>query len=291
MQKIHFISGLPRSGSTLLAGILRQNPRFAAGMTSGLGGLAMAALRAMGPDGEFSGRIGEERRRRVLIALFGSYYAGPDGAEVVFDTNRQWSAQLPLLGTLFPGAKVIACVRNPAWIMDSIERLVRANALEHSRIFNGPQERATVYSRAEALASRDRLIGYAWSALKEAYYGDEAGRLLLVEYDILCQRPAEVLSLIYRFLGEEAFAHDFDQVEYAAAEFDERIGMPGLHTVKRRVEWKPRRTILPPDIFERFAALAFWHDLSGTKAHKIVQADAGSANQDDPAADGQPPAG
>ena len=24
---IHFISGLPRSGSTLLAGILRQNPR------------------------------------------------------------------------------------------------------------------------------------------------------------------------------------------------------------------------------------------------------------------------
>ena len=31
---IHFISGLPRSGSTLLAGILRQNPRFHAGMTS-----------------------------------------------------------------------------------------------------------------------------------------------------------------------------------------------------------------------------------------------------------------
>jgi sulfotransferase len=25
---IHFISGLPRSGSTLLAAILRQNPRF-----------------------------------------------------------------------------------------------------------------------------------------------------------------------------------------------------------------------------------------------------------------------
>ena len=31
--KLHFISGLPRSGSTLLAGILRQNPRFHAAMT------------------------------------------------------------------------------------------------------------------------------------------------------------------------------------------------------------------------------------------------------------------
>lgn len=32
---MHFISGLPRSGSTLLAAILRQNPRFGAG-TPGL---------------------------------------------------------------------------------------------------------------------------------------------------------------------------------------------------------------------------------------------------------------
>jgi sulfotransferase len=31
---IHFISGLPRSGSTLLAALLRQNPRLHAGMTS-----------------------------------------------------------------------------------------------------------------------------------------------------------------------------------------------------------------------------------------------------------------
>jgi len=31
--KAHFISGLPRSGSTLLAALLRQNPRFHAAMT------------------------------------------------------------------------------------------------------------------------------------------------------------------------------------------------------------------------------------------------------------------
>ena len=28
LPKLHFISGLPRSGSTLLAGILRQNPQL-----------------------------------------------------------------------------------------------------------------------------------------------------------------------------------------------------------------------------------------------------------------------
>ena len=39
MRSIHFISGLPRSGSTLLAALLRQNPRFEAAMSGPLAGL------------------------------------------------------------------------------------------------------------------------------------------------------------------------------------------------------------------------------------------------------------
>ena len=46
MSTIHFISGLPRSGSTLLAGLLRQNPRFAAAMTGPVGGLSTTLLNA-----------------------------------------------------------------------------------------------------------------------------------------------------------------------------------------------------------------------------------------------------
>lgn len=35
----HFISGLPRSGSTLLSALLLQNPRFHAGISSPVGPL------------------------------------------------------------------------------------------------------------------------------------------------------------------------------------------------------------------------------------------------------------
>ncbi|HEY1980268.1 MAG TPA: hypothetical protein VGH13_09265 [Xanthobacteraceae bacterium] len=44
---IHFISGLPRAGSTLLSAILRQNPHFRAGMTGLMGSLIDVNLRAM----------------------------------------------------------------------------------------------------------------------------------------------------------------------------------------------------------------------------------------------------
>ena len=52
MSQFHFISGLPRSGSTLLAGILKQNPRFHAAMSSPVAGLVNGALEQMGAASE-----------------------------------------------------------------------------------------------------------------------------------------------------------------------------------------------------------------------------------------------
>ena len=44
MPKFHFISGLPRSGTTLLSAILRQNPRFHANVTSPVASLFAGIL-------------------------------------------------------------------------------------------------------------------------------------------------------------------------------------------------------------------------------------------------------
>jgi hypothetical protein len=55
---IHFISGLPRSGSTLLAAILRQNPRFHAAMTSPVGSLYTALEAAMSRRNETAVSLG-----------------------------------------------------------------------------------------------------------------------------------------------------------------------------------------------------------------------------------------
>ena len=269
-KRIHFISGLPRSGSTLLVGLLRQNPRFHAAMSGPVGPMVQALLNTFAAQHETAVFLDEERRRAVLDAVIQAYYA-PEGDRIVFDTNRLWCARLPLLKALYPDARLLCCVRNVAWIMDSFERLVRRNAFEPSRLFASPEERATVYSRTEALAHRDRVVGFAWSALKEAYYGELSDMLLLVDYDILAQHPESCLRLIYGFIDEPWFAHDLDNVEYDEPEFDRNLGAPGLHKVRRKVEWQPRPTVLPPDLFERFDKLAFWRDEAGSRAYRITQ--------------------
>jgi sulfotransferase len=258
---IHFIAGLPRSGSTLLAALLRQNPRFAAGMTSPVYGLFGTMLREVSERNEGAVFLDNAMRERLLRAVFEAYYADVHPHRVIFDTNRLWTTKMPALAALFPAARFVCCVRSPAWIMDSFESLVRRNRFELSGIFNYDAG-GTVYSRVEGLGAAAGLVGYALNGLREAVYGAFVDRLLLVRYETLAANPLGTLSAIYTFIDEPLFAHDPGHIEpcYDMVEFDIRLGTPGLHDVRSVVEARTRSTILPPDLFARFARDAFWED-------------------------------
>nr|WP_324258969.1 sulfotransferase [Cellvibrio fontiphilus] len=266
--QFHFISGLPRSGSTLLAGILRQNPRFHAAMSSPVAGLVNSMLEQTGANSESYPFFDDDKRKVLCSALFNAYYS--DKSEpVIFDTNRQWTARMHQLVELFDNFKMICCVRNPAWIMDSFETIYRKNPFDYSRMFSAAS-RGTVYSRCDSLINGGGTVGSAWTALKEAYYGEFSDRLLLVDYDLLTQHPARTIELIYRFIGEPLFDHDFNNVSYEESEFDQKLGVKGLHTVKKKVEFKSRRSILPPDLFVKYQEMDFWQDATGTAANIIA---------------------
>lgn len=266
----HFISGLPRSGSTLLSAILRQNPRFHAGMSSPVAALHEGIIGQVSAGSEIATMVSVEQRARILRGLFDLYYEDRS-EEVIFDTNRAWTAQIDSIATLFPEAKIICTVRDVNWVLDSMERQYRANAFENTRLFDNPAERATVYTRTESLAGSNRLVGFAYQALREACWGEHAERLVIVDYELLVAHPGRVVGLIYEFLGEAPFSHDFDHVEYDEPAFDEQLGLRGLHKVREKVAPHRRRTILPPDLFDRYSGMAFWHDLGDSSAFRITQ--------------------
>ena len=49
----------------------------------------------------------------------------------------------------------------------------------------------------------------------------------MVDYALLAGGPDKVLPLIYQFLGEPEYAHNFEQVKYDATDFDEALGLHG----------------------------------------------------------------
>jgi len=258
-RKFHFISGMPRSGTTLLAAILNQNPRFRAGMTSPLADIMGVVMAEASSKNDFSFDVTDAQRVALLRGLVENFYAG-ETQSVVFDTSRLWCSRMQLLETLFPEAKVIACVRQLSWVLDSMERLVRRQPVSVSKVFRFDTN-TTVYSRVEALTDPRGMVGFSFQATKDAFYGQYSpGRLLLLTYESLARNPAAAVRAVYQFIGEPWFEHDFDHVAYNADEFDARVGMPGLHSVRPKVEPIERVPILPREIFSRFVNESFWMD-------------------------------
>ncbi len=260
MKSVHCISGLPRSGSTLLAAILSQNPRFHAGVTSPLTMLIGNMQRSMSANTEFGHVFDDERRERILRAIFSSFYSDLPSDNVVFDTNRSWTGRAALAAKLYPQSRIICCVREVAWIIDSIERMLNKNPTQFSRVFNF-QPGASIYTRVDFLMNTEKgVIGQALATLREAWFGEEAKRLIIVPYDQLTAAPKQVMQQLYFELGEPEFAHDFEHVHYDASDYDARLGMPGLHKVREKVVAELRLPSIPPEIFVKHANVNFWNN-------------------------------
>ena len=268
-KKYHFIAGLPRSGSTLLSAILRQNPTFSARVTSPLYAMADRMIDTMGPDMKYSSFFDDQRRMAVLRGLFDSYYHDfePDQG-VVFDTNRMWTSSAPLLAKLYPQSKIICCVRNVPRIIDSFERVLRANPLAYNSLFAFKNE-PTIYGRVKMMMNaRDGVIGGPHSALRSVWFTEDAKRVIVIRYESLVKQPQQTMARLYKALGLTSFAHDFHDVEYSEPEYDHRIGLPGLHSTRGSVEFKEGPMSIPPDVIQSYSHSNFW-DIPAENVHGV----------------------
>ena len=174
MKRFHLISGLPRSGTTLLSTILKQNPKFEASISGPLARFVRAIIQESSSQGGYRFECPPEKRKKLIKSLFENYHDDPN-KEVAFNTNRGWGLLLPTVKDLYPDAKVLMCVRDIGWIIDSFEVLHRKNPYSYSRIFT-PEENINVYTRAEALLKNDSTLGFAYNSLKQAITGEQIGR-------------------------------------------------------------------------------------------------------------------
>jgi len=256
LKKYHFIAGLPRSGTTLLSTILKQNPRFEASISGPLARFVRSIIEESSAQGGYRHECPPEKRKRLISGLFDSYY-DDSTKEVAFNTNRGWPLLLPTVKDLYPDSKLILCVRDIGWILDSFETLQRKNPYVFTKMFS-EEENINVYTRAETLLHPGRSLGFAYNAVKQAITGEFKSSIMVLDYVQLAGKPDETLRSIYNFIGEPYYAHDFDDVAASYDEFDEDVQLPGLHTTRQQVRYIPRDTILPPDIWSRVEGMEVW---------------------------------
>lgn len=257
---MHIITGLPRSGSTLLANILNQNPRFHASETSALPGLLTGIRMSWESVRENNTKPKLETKKRVLRAVAEAYY--DQGDKVIFDKNRAWLREVELAQWLWgEEVRFLVTVRDLVDVLASFEKLHRSQAafFDSPDRKNLPEQTATVAARTELLASSKGAVGILLASLKEfltiytpSYY--------LIEYDDLTRYPQTVMKEIYQFLDEKYFEHNFNKVKQTTSEDDSKHGILGLHDIKEKVKRNPSQAvkILGGDLFQKYSHNEFW---------------------------------
>ena len=245
---------MPRAGSTLLSSILRQNPRFHSSITDPLANLVKGVIETCQDGAGIKTIVPETRRRDVVHALFDGFYRGVD-QPVIFNTNRAWTLLTPQIDSLFPESKFLVCVRDVAWVLDSLETAHRSHPLSVNTLTKGIG--GTVYSRCAEHMADDGIVGFPYIGIKQALTSEQKHKLMLIEYDVLCQQPQLVMQALYNFIDEPVFEHDFNDVEDQWDEYDSEIGIP-MHRVRKSVAYTPRQHILPPDLLASLVNMEVW---------------------------------
>lgn len=238
-KTLHFISGLPRSGSTLLCNLLAQNPRFHATTTSGILDVMLLVRNQWDKLPEFQATRNEAGKLRALTGILRGYHDEDEQPRpVVFDKSRGWLGFLEMAeAVLGRKAKVLVCVRDVRDVLASFERLWRENTA--TRQFAQEQESyykwQTVEGRCEVWMAPHHAVGTAYARVKDALARGFRDRMHFVEFDKLTGDPTDTMHAIYDFLGEDFFQHDFENVQQVTWEDDEMHGVPNLHTIRPKV--------------------------------------------------------
>jgi sulfotransferase len=233
MKNLFFLSGLPRSGSTLLGSILNQNPDIYCTPTSPLSDLLVMIDQSFDQlDFQYTYEK-EEITKNTYKALLANFYDHVD-KPYIFDKHRAWPRNLGAVErftTTVP--KVIATTRRISEILASYISLIEKNNNSDNFVDNHLRsigKEITLDNRVEILWKN--YVSDPYSGL---VYGlnHHHNNIHLIDYNDLTDNPEEELFKIYQFLEIPSYEHRFSHIKNTCAESkDSAWGLDHLHDIR-----------------------------------------------------------
>ncbi len=249
------VTGLPRSGSTLLCQMLAMHPEIRCENQSSPLCNVLLGIRRMASDDQFLLSQLDNRfdasYAQLKSAMTGFLRGwcdvdGESNERVAVDKNRAWLHCVELLLTLAPEAKLVVCVRELGQIYCSIEAQHQKTILLDFNDHLGDFDR---FGRADILFAKDKAIGAPLISLHAVPDLPRAvqERLYFVRYEDLMAQPAACMSSIFKWLGVSALQIDPEALEIGIPESDSHYRMKYRHTQSNKIT-PPKRHVISPRI-------------------------------------------
>jgi len=213
MKNLHFISGLPRSGSTLLCQILNMNPKFLATATSPVLDMLQSMQHVFSHNGSYKAVDRLEHYDNFAdaqAAYLKTWYGVPN--KTVFDKNRGWPMHLMRLDEILDNedSKIIWTYRDPIQVISSMEKQHRKYSLiQHNEQATAQGAgMATLDGRIAAWTAEAGIVTFPMRALHEAVHTGYKDRIKIIDYKTLCSDTQKTMDDIHEFLELEPYSYN-----------------------------------------------------------------------------------
>ena len=233
MERV-LLAGLPRSGSTLLCGLLNQNPTISICEESSLLPLINNVREFWAINIKNKMIDKQNKLLPILKAIFNSY--DNSDCKIAIDKNREWMFFIDLIEKINGGPiKIICTVRNPVECAASFERLYKQDPFTYNQIEELLEpDGYTVSNRARSFLTHSGCIGKAYNAIQEAsIIQGKKEQMLFIDYHKLCKDPFKQLERIYTFLNSDLYdGHTCNDVTNAQIHNDAHCQFQKTHDIE-----------------------------------------------------------
>jgi sulfotransferase len=250
-KKIFFLSGLPRSGSTLLASLISQNPDFTVTPTSPLLDLLCFIDESFTKLDKTYTYDKPTITNNIYKAVVPAYYEHIK-TKYILDKHRGHPRNvIPHKMFVTDNPRIICTVRPIPDVITSYITLIEKNKQDDNFVDNHIRKiglKVNTSNRAEVLWKE-----YISDPYKSLIHGlsNHREHIHLVDYDNLVKNPNDELFKIYEFLNVEKYKnHQFKNIKNNAAEDkDFAWGLDNLHNIRPALE---KQSVNPKDVLGPF---------------------------------------
>jgi len=271
-KKYHFMSGLPRSGSTMLSAILNQNPKFYSGPSSPVVPTMLKLEESLNQDELFLAYPKQDFGKNLISSVLDHYYSDTD-KPIIFEKNRSWVNRIHYISGYFgiKNPKILYPVRDVSEILTSFISMIHRNPT----IINGRLNfiDQTLVQQGIPINDENRcrliagpgILGQSFDGLKFALSQGYQSNIYFIEYRDLVSNPKKIMKGVYEFLDEPYFEHDFNNLKNMHQENDADIyGFQDMHQVRSKVKSTSKKpeSVLPASVIEACEGAEFWRNLT-----------------------------
>jgi len=239
MSNTIYLTGLPRSGSTLLCNLLNLHSDIKVSTSSPLCHL-IQNLRATWSDDSFllsqlDNNYEEvyDRLKRSIKSFIETWTYAEDKSMFI-DKNRGWVHQAEFLRHIYPNFKMIVTLRDLRNVYASIEKRHRKTLLID---FPDHMEHNNVDKRADALFKDEGIIGSCLKGLENlGDVPDIMPHIFLWKYEDFIKDPQENMDLLFKWLNVSSHKYDFDNIKQTLFESDSHYRFKYLHKINSKVQ-------------------------------------------------------